>query len=394
MDLQEAPRVEKYLLKGNLDDGELILASELDENPKDDQLRFGLGMLQFLRAIEGLAQDLHRYGLRDHSGVGMMGRFLQSPLPANKTPETISYEKARKIVETFHQRLTSSEATLAAITAEDVKLPLHFGMIRLDLTGDRHYSDEESLWKLYASRSNNSDIKPETAEKFLIKFDRGDVHWLRGYCHVFLTFCEVLLAHDTRDMFERTAHLVFSKVDTPYQFLTKGKHIRSLGRSDIEIMDLIAVIHLISWDVIEPKRMEAALHHMEAIVEQSRISWKYIMAETDDDHEWLPNPRQTGVIPNMRVTEEMVVAWSEIMNESERILKGELLIPFWRGEEGQGINLRKVFLEPRKFDLVLWVQGTGAAPYVETGALSKGNTWRELRSQFGGNFPGFAIWFN
>jgi len=106
------------------------------------------------------------------------------------------------------------------------------------------------------------------------------------------------------------------------------------------------------------------------------------------------------VIPGARVTEAMVIAWGEIMNESERILRGELLIPFWRsddvaGAENQtGINLRRVFLEPRRFDLLLWVQGSDAAPYLEEGKLSEGSTWRSLRSEFGSHFPGFALWFN
>jgi hypothetical protein len=82
------------------------------------------------------------------------------------------------------------------------------------------------------------------------------------------------------------------------------------------------------------------------------------------------------------------------MDESEKLLKGELLIPYWRGDQAQGINLRKVFLEPRTFDLVLWVQGTAGAPYLQKGELTKGDTWRRLRGEFGPQFPGFALWFN
>jgi hypothetical protein len=92
----------------------------------------------------------------------------------------------------------------------------------------------------------------------------------------------------------------------------------------------------------------------------------------------------------------MVLAWSGIMTESEKILSGELLIPFWRSSDNdhRGINLRKVFLQPQRFDLVLWVQGSAAAPYLEEGKLSRGQTWRDLRGEFGNHFPGFALWFN
>ena|SRR5215470_4197164 len=60
----------------------------------------------------------------------------------------------------------------------------------------------------------------------------------------------------------------------------------------------------------------------------------------------------------------MVSAWLDLMSQADNILKGKLLIAFWRGEDGRGLNVRKVFLEPRTLDLVLWLQGPGAAPYL------------------------------
>ncbi len=275
-----------------------------------------------------------------------------------------------------------------------MKLPLHFGMIRLDLKGNGNPDEGSSLWRLYAHISNNHEMKKETAEAFFIKFDRGDVHWLRGYCHLILAVCEMYLAHDSEECFKRTGRLLFTKVESPYEFLGRGKHFKTIGASETDVLDLVALIHLIHCDVVAPQKMEAALHHLEAVVTQSRESWKWIMAETDDDHEWLPNPRQTGVMPNMRVTDKMVTSWAEVMNECERLLSGKLLIPFWRGDDNRGINLRQIFLKPRTFDLILWAQGTAALPYLEKGECTKGETWRKLSADFGNQFPGFAIWFN
>lgn len=400
--VKDIPMVEKYLLDGRLKEGEVALVAHLKEHASDDQARFGLGVLQFLRAVEGLGQSFTRYGVRTYRNHGFVLPFLRLPAVTNENCKTISYFKLRQIVETFQKQLLQAEATLSPISDADVKLPLHFGMIKLDLNGaaqstsNQGRDDNRSLWKVYAKLTNNSNVPVEKAEQFYIKFDRGDVHWLRGYCHLLSSACDIYLAHDSKDLFERTAHLFFNKVDTPYQFLSKSKRVRTIGASDVEILDLVAFIHLIRCDVIEPKRMASALNHLQAVIDQSRDTWKWIMAEEDDDHEWLPNPRQTGVIPNARVTEQMVVAWAGIMSESEKILSGELLIPFWRGSESdrRGINLRKVFLEPRQFDLVLWVQGSAAAPYLEEGKLSRGQTWRDLRGEFGNHFPGFALWFN
>lgn len=387
-----APLVEKYLLTGKLAEGEAALLQELAAHENNDQVRFGLGVLQFLQAFEGLEQDLFRYGLRK-SIAEDIGPLLRFPLPTNPQPEMVSYDKARAIAERLSKKLAQAESTLAAIKDEKVKLSLPFGHIRLDLNGDGVAAESETLWKQYAFLSRNTRISPEQTSRFYISFDRGDVHWLRGYCHLISAFLEIYLAHESRELFEHTAHMLFCRVETPYGFLAVGKQVRPVG-DYYDIADLCAAIHLINCPVVEPERMESALHHFEAVVSESRVSWRYILTETDDDHEWLPNPNQTGVIPNVRVTKEMVQSWSEVMNEVEKLLAGKLLLPFWRGEEPVGINLRKVFLEPRSFDLVLWVQGTAAAPYLERGERTRKDTWTRLMRDFGGHFPGFALWFN
>ncbi len=46
--------------------------------------------------------------------------------------------------------LAEAEATLAKVDSADVKLPLHFGLIRLDLNGDGKAEPDERLFNLYA----------------------------------------------------------------------------------------------------------------------------------------------------------------------------------------------------------------------------------------------------
>ena len=91
----------------------------------------------------------------------------------------------------------------------------------------------------------------------------------------------------------------------------------------------------------------------------------------------------------------MVQGWFDFLDEFESILAGRKLLPFWRGSNPRlGINLRKVFTEPRAFDLVLWVRGTAAAPYLQEGEVTSPETWRRLNRVFRGEFIGFAMWFN
>jgi hypothetical protein len=219
------------------------------------------------------------------------------------------------------------------------------------------------------------------------------VAWLRGYCHLLSGLLEFALAHDGRELFDRTAHLFFPNPDTPY------KSLSSLNADDpnpgfmTEILDVVAFVHLIRLPVVEPKRMQAALTHFEQVFSLSRESWKFILAETDDDHEWLPNPRQQGVL-GIPVGQEQIDGWSVFLDEAEALFAGKRLVPFWRGDGTRGINLRKVFTEPQTFDLVLWIQGSAAVPYLEEGPLTRKETWDRLNRIFGGEFVGFALWFN
>ncbi len=300
-----------------------------------------------------------------------------------------SYADLRAILQAWNDDLRKAEETLAALDDPGVKLPLHFGRIRIDFDGDGRASDDEVLWKLYARLNGQARVTPEQAREFLIAFDRGDVAWLRGYCHLLMAFGEFYLAHDGQELFDRTAHLFFARPETPFAFL-RGDEAAGEGRLEVgRIADLIALIHLLRLPMSEPRRMSAALDHLRAMLALSRESWRFYMAEDDDDHEWIPNPKQAGVIPGVKITEEMVKGWTlTFLDEADDLLAGRKLVPFWRGSDGRGVNLHRVFIEPRAFDLVLWVQGTAAVPYLEQGELSTPGVWRRLQRIFRGEFLG------
>ena len=88
------------------------------------------------------------------------------------------------------------------------------------------------------------------------------------------------------------------------------------------------------------------------------------------------------------------LATVEELDELEAILQGEKLAPFWRDAGGKGVNIKRMFTEPRTFDLVLWVQGTAAGPYLEEGKVTDQAFWNRIQRGFGGQFFWFALWVN
>jgi hypothetical protein len=401
LDAAERPgaAAEKALIEGKLAEGEKALTEILTVTSNDAEARFGLGAIQFLRAVERLCQSFHRYGLR-HGVAGNGLPFVRLPIPPNNHPQPISYTDLEAIFQSWNDDLGRAEATLARIgeNEKDVKLPLHFGQIRLDLDGNGKAEEDETLWKLYAQLNApaRNQVTAEASRDFVVAFDRGDVAWLRGYCNLLMFFGDVYLAYDSRELFDKTASLVFPEAETSFPFLHRQPQAaQNPDRFDTEnILDAVAFIHLTRLPLRAAGRMQSALAHLEAMVERSHESWKFILAETDDDHEWVPKPGQHSVMPGGNMTMEMVKGWFEFLDEAKAILKGERLIPFWRHGDDRGVNLRRVFTEPQTFDLVLWFQGTAAVPYLEKGPLTRPEVWTRLQNIFRGEFIGFALWFN
>ncbi|MEM9809148.1 MAG: hypothetical protein AAF959_28170 [Cyanobacteria bacterium P01_D01_bin.56] len=380
------PTINLYLSQAGIAAGKDTYATYLQAHRQDAQARFGLGMLQFFSAVEELAQNFYQYGL-DPEPARLLGiPFLRLPVPENSQPAPIDYQQWQVLLETLHQNLQTAEATLAQVGDVPVKLPINFTDIRLDLNGDETLSEEETFWQIYRLYNAGAPEAPPE-QPLTIGFDTGYVYWLMGYCHLLMTLTDTILAYDTQEYFERLGHLFFSNLQTPYgvpQVVDGGI---------INFVDVVTALHLLQFEPQAPERLSLALNHARSVLALSHQSWDSILAEEDNDREWVPNADQTSVVP-AAVTGEQIEAWRRLLDEADAVLTGEKLLPHWRFDERRGINLQRAFLEPQFFDLVLWVQGGAALPYLEVGELAQGDTWRELIRVFGGNFTGFAIWFN
>lgn len=378
----EPKDVERWLVEGKLADGEKALTQWLEQHRDDDTARFGLGITQFVRGIERLGQSLYGYGLRP-SLVDLP--VLRLPVGDNPNPKPMTDADARQVLLDWLADLQKAEKTLAAIKDENVKLPLKVSDIRWDWDGDG--TPDDTLIVLV-----KRFFGPAVPGELTVAFDRGDVAWLRGYCHLLMAFCEFPLAHDGHDLFDTSAHLFFKNAQTLGAKL-RGSNRQPQGFNEEAIADLIAFVHMIRLPVKEPERMKSCWQHLLSVIETGRESWKFIRAETDDDQEWIPNAKQNSAL-GVRLTDEMIDSWLSFLNEADELLNGRRLVPFWRKSTPQGLNLKRVFLEPRLFDLVLWVQGTAAIPYLEDGPQTRPEIWQRLQRVFRGEFIGFALWFN
>ena len=397
----------RHFEAGTLAQGEQALSARLAANPADEEARFGLGMISFGRALERFGQHHYRYGLEP---LGQRGfPFLRMPVPPNPNAEVLTYEAQRAALQTLIDDLAAVESALAGMGESEVKLVLDMEKIRLDLTGAGASSGAIPLLALLRSVSFLQVPGGETAPgadpaaqpgasgptpAFEVAFDRADMLWLRGYCRLLSASLEFILAYDWRDTFARAAGLFYPKLRQEGTVDDTGlDDLIGMGGSAALIADTVAMVHEIRWRPVEPARLKRARDDLKEVTRLSRASWLSILAETDDDREWIPSPRQTqGVFPSMSITEQRVGIWLAALGDFDAVLDGAKLLPHWRLEKG--INLRRVFEEPRPLDLVLWLTGHAAAPYMEDGPVISAESWRLWQQVFEGDFLLFAVYFN
>jgi hypothetical protein len=381
-----AVEVEPFLAQGNLSAGREAMQKRIADDADDAEAKYAVAVIDVLQAVENLSQNLHRYGLKPNS---QSLPFVRLPVPTNPAPETLTYEKWRGVLEQFIADLETAEKSLSEVDDDQVKLKLPVGLIRLDLNDDDKSSEEETFWQVFTAVAWRAAKLDTEQQRFEIGFDKADVHWMIGYTRLLRAMAKAWLAYDTEQFFNQTAALFFTGVSSPMAQLDDEKQTSI----DFDtIADAIAAIHLMHFAVAEPDLMASAHEDLLTMIAQSRLVWSHATSETDNDREWIPNANQTSLTP-LTVNQEIIDGWAQFLDEAEDVLQGEKLLGHWRVAGDRGINLKRVFTEPREFDLVMWVHGAAAIPYLEEGPIVSEETARTLTTTFQGRFVVFAIWF-
>ncbi|RWM41560.1 hypothetical protein [Mesorhizobium sp.] len=366
--------------------------------PGDPSSAYAAGAGEFFTALEILASGLHRHGFE--SPQSFMLPLMRLPVPDNPNPEPLTYEEFRVILVAFRDRLEKSAATLGSVPADaDIGMVVDLARAGIDLNEDGNIAPDESIAAIMASLSRGNIDSSAAAPQLTFRFDRADGYWLQGYAEFLMAQADFWLAHDFKAMFDGSFHMLFPRAKLPLQDTLvppDGGMSGSIFASEWRLADFVSLVHLVNWPVAEPERRQAARRHLLEMIRLSREDWKAILAETDNDREWLPGPQQKGVNPltGLEVGEEQVMAWLATLTMAEDLLEGRVLLPHFR-ITGKGINMKRFFDEPKPFDLVLSITGPAIAPYVESGKILTSDDFDQIQREFGGaGFLIFALWFN
>lgn len=357
--------------------------------PKTDAERFSLAATQVLAAVRDFSAGFNRLSL--HPNLRASGLpFLRAIVPdasAGKgdvaTPQAVA-----ALFRELKAGLQRANTTLSLVQGkEDFGVQITLNEARADFSGDGTIDPETET--LQAAFGRILEIGTSSPEPMVIRFDRTDAAWLKGYTHFLIGMIDLLSSYDWAPVWNQCAHIIFLNPE-PVPGIAK---VVDLHASWDQWPDLIAAVHDMRLELVDregPKRFRDSFLMM---IAESRICWQRALEEKDDVNEWLPNPSQKGPL-GMTVTREQIDGWFKVLDELEAVARGKKLLPHWRIKPGFGINVDRLVAAPPKLDLVLWIQGSAFLPYLEEGPVSDAATWRNLTSPFGPGFFQFAIWSN
>jgi hypothetical protein len=368
-----------------LNRGGLVAAEEsLLAQERTTESSFVLGGVQFLRAIETVMQVRYANYAGELAVIpGMRNRLPPNP-DASFDPRFFENAMSGAL-----EHLGNAERSLRPAINGEFAVEIRLQDFWLDINSNGAREGWEGLLDLMDELNAERGMGEFDG---VIRFDSADADWLMAYVNVVSGTAELSLSLDPtpaiRTVWEGRTALEKAGTLPPTPFVQEDT-----------FLETAAAILLTLRGEPDRSRTRAALAHFRSMITYNRTFWEKVEQETDNDREWLPNAQQTAAF-GVEVNAETIAAWKGVLSEIDAILAGETLVPYWRvrpqpgATTGVGLNIEKLFREPGDMDVILWLQGTAAVPYLEEGVLADMAAWQFFMQMTSGDGLLFAIWFN
>lgn len=407
------------------------LAGAIENLENQDSLtdsdRLALSGITFLRAIEKAYQTRWQVGYVTND---LPLPLFSNELPINPAPEMIEGDTLNNLFETFLADMAKTDALLAQIPeGSDAAFELSLPDIWFDINMNGTRDAEEDFGKIVLQNVLSRWQIREFEEQFegnpdlpnplqaTIRFDEADAHWLRAYSNVISGVSELILAFDPQPEIQKALDLrraiydqrlamaaqfpglqkivEFSlsiEIPTEAQLIEYQKLYEQLSDDDkyalgallagernwmsesAHFVDMAAVVIETLRHQPDQARVAKAQQHLLDMVNHNRNFWRLVNAETDNDREWIPNGSQQAAL-GVEMPQNIDEAWLAVLTDMEKMLKGELLIPFWRYAPGHGIDINAWVQNPAPLNVIGWAQGTATLPYAHQGDVMTGDNW-------------------
>ncbi len=370
------------------------LQSELEAlpAPKDTET-VALAAVSFLRAVEVALQE--RYRTNADLGDSMIGiPILRLPVPPNPDPDPFKPEFIADLFEGVDADMDKVRVVLAAANlSSDDTLVVDVAALWFDVNADGNRNTGEGALEFIGAALVGA--MPGTqievpSEGLIVHFDAADVEWLAAYTHLLSAVSEIILAFDPTDVIADVTGSVAAMVEIKGN---RPSQSRGLLTGEERLVDAIAIVYGALNRVPDGARIVSARDHLLKMIDRNRAFWKLVGEETDNSLEWIPNAEQDAAL-GFSMPAETGIVWQGVLSDAEAVLKGELLVPYWRTEPGGGVNVAALIADPPAFDLVNWFQGAGLVQYMEKGPLVTGENYTRFQRMFFGNALMYMVLLN
>jgi hypothetical protein len=355
---------------------------------------FAIGGLHFLGAVERALQLQWRTGadqVTGNAGDALGLPFLRLPVPPNPAPEPFQGALISQLFADIDTDMQAARTALATLPqGEEFGLELSFSDLWFDINLNGARDPEEDALAVLGPQLLGwqwQDRDP-AATPLTIRFDAADAAWLTAYTHVMSGVANTVLAYDPaasidRVIASRTALKVAQPDPTDYSFDA------SFG----QFLDAFAMLEGAVNQTPDAARAKAAKDHYLGMIAENRRFWTLVAAETDNDREWVPNDKQASAL-GFNLPPGTADTWLGVLADGEALLQGRILIPYWRGPDGQGINLGRMFDAPAPMSITGWFQGWAAVPYLEQGPVVNSTSLRQFEALMGGDAGLMMVFLN
>lgn len=265
---------------------EAKLSAQRDLTPGD---RFAIGGLRFLGAIEAALQQRWRYGLTDRGGLLP---FMHSSIPENPQPAAFDPGLIAATFRDTVSRMDAARAELADIPPDaDFAVTVNFADVWFDINANKTRDPGEGLMEVFGPLLMTDWTSTTPAP--VVRFDGADAAWLSGYARLISALSDIVLAYDPT---EATTRILDARAKLNALGPVAPDFIMGTTDGDgPDSLDLLAITLQVLNQKPDTTLMAAARTHLLAMIDDNRQFWGRVNAETDNDHEWLPNDHQIGI---------------------------------------------------------------------------------------------------
>lgn len=250
----------------------------LEREPNNPQAHLVSAIAGYRRVMHQLWLDVRTVMIGGLEAGGFNHRYMRSSLTETEA------------------ELAKVERSLAIAAAhQGVSLELCLACWAIDWNNNGRVDNRDRLLFQIEQDQNGRPIpKGDPRRKPTFRFDDGDVAWARAFVSFQRAALSVVLAYD------------WDALDSILERLDRGKVPDKL---------VISLKH--------PERVAQARRLILTGLEHADACRRAYLAETDDDREWVPNPRQRNHPLPLPVDQALYDTWEGVVGDLTRLVRGQ-----------------------------------------------------------------------